>query len=220
MVKLVSKAFWHDAGQAEQRLRGSYVMYDDKVVLIERINGGERDDISARIKAFPSEVRSDVLLSNPKFKRFRTLPPTGWVNCDSYVSSAVYLDRRPLRQQLHGLTDTSVSAGVVIGKELRFRDHMSFTSVVRDPGYTDTIKGNYPSLEQVLQVIQPRSTIAFSKKLAVSMDTDGIRWLFRNKKTIGLFPSIDQFMLLKSATFCKEELAEDASFTINRMMEF
>ena len=153
------------------------------------------------------------------------MPPLGWVNCER-LGMAVIVERRLTRSRQHGLNDNNVHAGIVNPRYkggdglIIWRDYAQYSKVLQDPGYASCIKGEYPSLGDVFNVIQPASTIAISQTFAVNQDEDGIRWLLKESKRVGLFTGVDTLMLLRTFSFLREEIQEDETLSIRNIQEF
>src|ERR1700747_3817158 len=90
--------FWEDTTQAIGRLSGTYVLYGDEPVHVDRI---DEETPIADIR-FVNGTRSRLNLSDEKFHRFRKLPVCGWVNAERLAKAFFVVGRvgRNLQPQL------------------------------------------------------------------------------------------------------------------------
>lgn len=215
--------FWTDTQQAQERLEGSLVLYGREPVTLRNIREGEEGGsprVDVTYCATPRTPAVQKRLDSPKFNRFRSLPIIGWVN--SPTGQPVFLERRVIRARAHGLNDSNVTVFDLGGKEYLIQPSrdFSFRDIWTTSGFVDSVKGDFPSLEDVLVHIKEKTIIAYSRRYAVLRDTLGIRWLYRNTERIGLFTGNDTLLLLQSTSFYKEEIMEDPLFTLNNIKEF
>lgn len=212
--------FWTDAAQAEERLRGSYILYGDSAVYVERIANSRSAGLKAEVTIFPEGKAGNISLSDPLFHRFRKPLPTGWVN-NLYSKRAYFLQRSPQRSRVHGMTSGSTAVYTILSDgRMRPSDEMRFDVVVRDQQYQEAIRGDYPALELILDRLKIGTCIAFSNNMALFRDTDGVRWLYIGNDKVGLFTGSDTLLLLSSFSYVKEQLTEAAEFTVNNIVEF
>lgn len=213
-----SSFFWEDARQAQERLSGSFVLYGDNPVLIEEVSSGAIP--TANTIVYPTKERKVISLDDPKFHRFRVLPPVGWFN-HSQQKSAFFADRRPVRRTLHGLSDNNVFVGYLrTGQSiLKFND-FRYSRLAADVGYYEACREEFPALADALTHVRAETTLAVSPRLAVYRDADGLRWLYHNADRVGLFSGTDSLLLLSKYSFLKEELNESPAFTIENIKEF
>lgn len=212
--------FWTDAAQAEERLRGSYILHGDRAVYVERIANTRSAGLKAEVTSFPEGKAETLSLSDPLFHRFRKPLPNGWVN-NLYAKRAFFLQRSPQRSRIHGMTSSSTTVFSILSDgRLRPSDDMRFDSVVRDQQFQAAIKNDYPSLELILDKLKIGTCIAFSNNMALFRDTDGIRWLYVGADKVGLFTGSDTLLLLSSFSYIKEQLVEAAEFTVKNIVEF
>lgn len=214
-----SPYFWEDVGQAGERLSGTFVLYGDEPVLVERVEPAGGDAIGV-IRRFPSSRTSRISLSDKLFHRFRVLPPMGWFNSVAH-KTAMYAERQPVRRVGHGLSDNNVHVGIV--QEGRttpvFRDYR-YNETARDTGYAEACKDSFPPLKDVLSHIREGSTIAIDSKYAVNRDAAGMRWLYRNRERVGLFAGAASLILQEKMKYLKEELFESPRITVEDIKEF
>jgi hypothetical protein len=105
-------------------------------------------------------------------------------------------------------------------KFLRNSGDYNLMHFIYDAGFDQMQRGEYPSMEATLLNIVPGSAIAISNKWCVNRDSRGIRWLYRNSDVVGLFTGVDTLNLLNKYSFLREEVMDDAVFTINTIREF
>ena len=95
------------------------------------------------------------------------------------------------------------------------------TKVFKNEAYVNqSCQGIYPPLKDVLVTLKEKTSIAYSSKYAVFMCNEGIRWLYRNKRRIGLFTGVDTLCLFPKASCYREEIMEDPLFTLDKIQEF
>ncbi len=211
--------FWTDSAQAEERLRNSYVLFGDCVAYVERISSSRSAGPRADIRLYPENRHELVSLSDPRFGRFRTPLPIGWVNNMQY-RRAYFVVRSPQRSRIHGMVDSNTMVYQVRNNGLVPSDELRFSTLATDLMYKAAINNDYPPLDKVIDKIKQGTCIAFSKNMCINRDTDGIRWLFVGADRVGLFTGSDTLLLLSSFSYVKEQLAEAAEFTVNNIMEF
>lgn len=205
--------FWTDAAQATERLVGTFVLLGDEPVYVESI----RTNNSAVVRRYNQDNTLEVPLDDKRFHRFRKLPKVGWFNSERRAE-ALFFDRRPVRSRLHGLGRHNVTV-LRVGAELQQAD-ASYDREALDPGYHAANKDDYPSLEQVVTNLQERSTMALSPMYAVRRDDLGLRWLFRAKDKVGIFPDANTLLLVGKYNYLREELTESPIITTAKIQEF
>lgn len=222
--------FWTDLQQANERLLHSVVMYDGAPVYVNAIlAGGDFPDGDHRALVVTCDPKREEVrkkLNSPKFKRFRDLPKTGWFNAVGRTQGAVYLARRAITTRTHGLNNNNVQVSMFRGRDdqnnplIWTGGDYNFQHFIYDEGFANLQTGKYPSLEATLNNIVESSAIAISDKWCVMRDARGIRWLYRNLECVGLFTGTDTLNLLTRHAYLREEVMEDATFTINTIREF
>lgn len=229
MAKLTNPSFWTDAAQAQERLCTSYVMLGDIPVRVEAIRdkheyGYEKDKVYV---AYPPQHRSDEMLidmDDERWNKFRSLPPLGWVNYHgTRLIGAVYLSRTARNTRQHGLNSNNVTAydfQSEAGGQLSRSGNITADYVFQSEGYLESIRGEYPSLEEILANIKEGTSIAYSPKFAVYRCEDGVRWLYRKRNRVGMFIGADTLSLFPRLGFYREEIQDDKAFTLNQIQEF
>jgi len=212
--------FWTDSVQAQERLAGSYIKFGDKVAYVEEVRN-PRAGPTATIIVYPEGLTESVLLSDPRFGRFRTPLPIGWVNSQSN-KRAFYVSRAPQRSRTHGMTRSNTTLSTIdkIGRLGGAGDYGSYDTIAKDPQYAAAIVGNYPPLSLVLDKLRNGTCVAISNKLCLFRDQEGIRWLFVDTDRVGLFTGADTLLLISSFSYLKEQLQEAPEFTVNNLVEF
>jgi hypothetical protein len=213
-----SSMFWTDATQAAERLTGSHILYGDAPVYVMEVTG--RGEPQATIRTWPEGGLTQVKLADPKFHKFRKLPPLGWVNY-SKNKMAVLLERRPIRGRTHGLADNNTLVGSFdTENEILVYRNYSYSHIAKDPAYVEICKTGYPRLKDVLQHVREGTSIAFSPMYAIYRDQLGLRWLYRSKDKIGIFSDVENFLLPTKFRHFREELRDSSVFTINNIKDF
>lgn len=231
MPKLQTNFFWTDHIQASERLTGTYVLLEnDPIYVREVVPSTSLDDLCPEMVFIKSgtQGRGRVRLDDPRFSRFRKLPVLGWVNSEK-LRKGVLLERRPVRNRQHGLSDTSVVVGQLYPNRESGRDsyqiHFNndrprFSDIASEDGYASACNGKYPALADVITHIREESTIAISPIFAVHRDELGIRWLYRLSHRVALISGADSLLLLNKYKFLREELTEDPAISVQNIREF
>lgn len=226
--KEVPPQFWTDARQAQERIQNTFLMYDDapvQVMAVRDAAGYEYEDGIDRIEYDePGKGRKLAKMDDEKWKKFRVLPPLGWVNYaspDERYIGAVYLSRTSRNTRQHGLNSQNVTVydffhWATFGKSQVVEAQHIFSS----EGYRECCAGEYPPLEDILAHIKEETAVAFSNRFAVYRCADGVRWLYRKRTRVGLFTGADTLSLFPKLGFYREEIMEDKLFTLNKIQEF
>lgn len=212
--------FWEDQVQAEERLSGTYLLHGDDVVHVRAIQGMDDGQVGAHVTRMKDKKVELIPLSDPKFHRFRRLPPIGWVNNQEH-QEGVFAMRRPVRARRHGLSDENVSVGRIErgGYQLRY-DKYRYSFITADKGYDQACKDDYPALTDVLAHIREGSTMAVSAKYATVCDENNLSWLYRDDQRVGLFAGKDSLLLMGKHAYLREELTESPVITVENIREF
>lgn len=227
--------FWTDYQQANERLSGTVVLYDNEPVLIESVRSGDHyNDAVPRAIIRPIKkggVESEgkrKRLDSPKFNKYRDLPALGFIN-PRETRKAIFLSRKIIRSRQHGLSNANVT-GVSFAYHGRVdpgRDEyftmalgaFSFEAWFYSEELTKMFNNEYPALNEILAKIEERDFIAYSRNFAVYCDTLGIKWLYRQGERIGFFTSNSCLTLLRKFRPYREEITEDKFFTIDTIAE-
>lgn len=224
--------FWTDRGQAQERIAGTVILYDNDPVYVDRVEDAfDSPDNVIRVSirsCDPDQTVSRKRLDSPKFKRFRELPTLGWMNSADPRTGALFLYRRSVRTRSHGLSRNNVNvvgfpkkvvyAGNYAGS-LQSYGEGSFDQFMFDRGFKDMHHGRYPSLGSILSAVQECSAIAFTNRFCVVCDDFGIRWLFRDRTRVGIFGGDNTLFLLKKFVYLREEIMAEPRFTIDQIRE-
>lgn len=223
--------FWTDSRQASERLANSIVMYDGKPLYIERVTAGEEfedgEPRAVTMSCDGTSTRKRKKLSSPKFKNFRELPPLGFCILKEHGNLCVFTQRIVTQTRTHGLSTRNVQTSSFTprktGKGDLFSlrtDTVDFSSVMFDPGFHNSCRNDFPSLESILTNIQERTALPYGHNFAVYRDTVGVRWLYRKKDRVGFFSGADTLVLLPKKAHFREEIQEDPNFTLNNIKEY
>lgn len=202
--------FWEDSRQADERLTGTYVMYGDKPVMIDRVSND-----SAVIVPADGSPSKTVRLDDPLFYDFHKLPPLGYVNVvGTGTPLAVLLTRVPERSRSHGLKSGRVTIEELLQAGMMKSPRFNLNGVLSDKGYSHRIAGIYPKVSEILDKLPEGCSVAFSPKYAVCLDGFGLFRLFRRNRQIGLVTP--NGLRLSESTACfREDLQAEPSFDIN-----
>lgn len=210
--------FWTDSQQAGERLNGTFILYGESPAFIEAVSSARNPVASARI--YPTGQLQSLDLEDPRFHDFRVLPATGWVN--NYENGeAMFIERRPVRSRSHGLNHSNTRVGYLPAERqhVLFGDY-NYDTVARDRGYAEACSNTFPVLREVLDACRPDSSIAISKKFAITRDNLGVRWLYRMTERVGMFPNADTVMLAAKYKYLKEELETSSEISVANIQEF
>lgn len=210
---------WVDFQQANERLGNTTILYNQYPFLVAGCGPSTNGVplISGTVyNRTPHTVQS--VATDPAFHRFRKFPPTGWVN-SVQVGSAVLVERIPTRSRSHGFNDNNIRLCYWRDDCIRGLDER-YSRFMRDSGYLEACENVRPTLDEVLAMIRSDTCISISNKFAIARDSNGMRWLYRNAKRIGLFIGADTLILLEGMQFYREELQLDPVITIRNVREF
>lgn len=221
----LSEFFWTDSRQASERLSKTFVLYDGKPCHILAVNSGEDYDDGVPRAVVETETggRATKILTSPKFNKFRDLPSLGWVNCTlgRYGTKAFWLQRNIRSTRQHGLSSQNVGVFFIGSKNNEVSNtDLNVRDIFKSPDYLACLNGEYPELSEILEIIQPLTSIAYSPVFCVARCKEGIRWLFRKRKKIGMFIGVDTLSLFPKQGFYREEIMADPRFTLNTIREF
>lgn len=221
--------FWTDLDQAQRRLLGTVILYDDQPHYVQDLIQADDPDECPRARlidcAKPRDNAVRKMLNSPKFKKFRELPRIGWMNSTDHKElGAVLLQRRTRVTQLHGLTNDNILVHTInhtnTGDSVLNTGGFQFSNFRMDSGFVDAHHNHFPTLPKVLANIQEGSAIAICRKMAVVRDNNGVRWLFFGTNKVGIFTDADTLLLIAKFAFHREEIMTDAAFTCNNLREF
>lgn len=215
--------FWTDYDQAQERLNNSCVLYDGAPFLVAEIRRGDNyEDGVPRITGIVKNKPKTTRIDDEKFKKYRTLPRVGWINCVMDKMPRAYLiERRARTTRTHGLSNHNCTVFVVTKNGIVRSDNYNATNIFTTTFFAEAQSSeNYPALAEIIQIIEPNTSIAYSPKFCVYRCANGVRWLYRGKTRIGYFTGVDSLSLFPKQAFFKEEIMEDPNFTLNNIQEF
>lgn len=228
-----SENFWTDSQQAAERLVGTVILYDDIPVYVENVRDGmdfadNKHRVSIVFCNDTSRTSQRKHMNSPLFKKYRDLPKIGWTNLHSKSRPAwgtsVFIRRRSSITRLHGLATTNTEVlyfnrdSENISGSLQNLPSGAFNELIYDKGFVDTHSNVFPTLDEILAKIKQKTSIAYSRKYCVHMDSSGVKWLYREAECIGLF-SGKSLSLFPKASFYREEIMSDPLFTLNQILE-
>jgi len=208
-----NKFFWTDEVQAQERLNNTFIKHNDDVVFVSHIENEKIFYIN-----YVDDTIGNDTLDSVSWKRFRVLPPIGWLNIDrqkdvhrgvkKYVGG-VYLNRRAVRSRSHGLNDTNIQIfsfqpdekGLVNDKSFILKD------VYKCGFYKDPEQ--YPSFTEAFRHLRNGFCVALSPKFALIKDSDGLTWLYRKRLKVALIPNVATLFLLASCKYYREDILEN-----------
>lgn len=217
--------FWTDVGQAQERLIGSVIMYEDYPVYVRDVTTHE-DGIPRVHFVKCSDSKGEIfrkMANSPKFHRYRLLPSLGWFNMEG-DGRTLFVDRRVVSTRTHGIYagNTVTSSLVTARREIQFDagNRASFDYIWPDPGFSKAQKNEYPSMASILQRIKDGSAIAYSLRYCIIKDFEGMIWLYRNLDKVGLIIGNETLYIISSKAYLREEIMEDPAFSLTSIREF
>ncbi len=218
----MTEYFWTDLEQAQQRLTNSVVLYDGQPVLIAQVEEGDDGIPRGQLYTLP-DLKTTVRkkLNSPKFKRFRELPPLGWINHHGR-GQAVYAARRAVNGRVHGVSAGNTLISIVNQAAIHpvlQAGAMSFNTLIGDKGFVDGHNNDFPNLKEILGRIKPSTAVAFARTFCVIADMDGVRWLYRGPDRVGIFAEPDVLSLPRKFSYLREEIMAEKLFILNSIRE-
>lgn len=236
-IHIPSKYFWEDEVQAQERLVGCYILYDDLPYYVHQIQSGAdfEDGVPRAVLHSPhngvgrgrarNAQRITRRLDSPKFKRFRKLPALGWVN---YVSTpleggqylrASFLQRRSMQRRSHGLSNDNVTVLIANPDAMGNSRGPNYATIVATEAYKEACASVFPSMIEAFEAARPGDSVAFDKKFCLAKSTKGITALYRNSEAVGILTDPDTFFIFKDKVHYREELMESSSLTCSTLRE-
>lgn len=127
----------------------------------------------------------------------------GYVNVSRY-GVALFTSRVPARQYHQGLCRQNVN----VGNDRRGRRVVNFPDLLREPGFTDALKGVYPTFKEAVELLDNKnySSFAFDRLFCVERDEmDFLRIFFRDIP-VAFGEANTGFKLASKASYLKEDL--------------
>lgn len=164
------------------RLHNTYCMYDGKPVFVTVNVGYPVGDVTIYPPGSVDVLKSKVInITNDKFKF--VFPELGYVN---YKNCAVYLGRRPDRNQRQGLDPGSCYAIVHAQNDSRLPPSVS--TIICSENFIPNLEGVYPSLTEALELLkEDAQSVAISKRVAIGYIGRNLLGLFYDSRLIGTY---------------------------------
>lgn len=188
---------WDRREDAEMRLKGCVVMYNNRPVIIQEISVSRDGRIKAHYIVLHTGDAGAATLDNPlwNFKPFRT----GYVN---YRDKAYFVERTPVRKWKQGLHPDNIHltpelpGGVALG-------------LIRSPEFAASLNRDYPPLNACLVMLETKAvtSVAFSPLFCLSTPEIGPPFLEYMGTQVG-WVEARQLKLGDEFHFLKESLAE------------
>ena len=171
--------------EAQNRLLNTVVSYDGFPHRVINV-GGRVGAITLAIVPWPFDGSTglrEVRVSDPLFKNFRT-PPLGFVNYfeqrdQTHVS---WVERVPARRMHQGLNDGNTHITSLGIRAIR----TPMTQVQSSEAFKEMIVGEYPTFEEVVDLLVPESSIAFDREYALFMSNEGYVTIYHKRDPLGL----------------------------------
>jgi hypothetical protein len=205
--------------EAEMRLSGTLVMYDEEPVYITGVGpaapGDPKPDVF-RVYAVPLPAAVLDRGENKKeFRRFissnkfdlRTIR-MGFVNLPDEL---IYCSRAPAKQYKQGICNATLNCTGVTG-----RGGKRLSNLVSRQEFVDAIKGRYPSFEKAYHDILEgeQDACAFSRDFGIvgDIELDGLLYLYYKTEKVGFV--MDGKVNLSAGTSCLKESLEELGVRI------
>ena len=196
--------FYDNLEEVNLRLKGTIVNYDGEPCYIQKAADDYPDGkIRLFISMLPLFLRPfDVdqferdeqvvgstirkRIDSRKFDNFRPVK-LGYCNFfrDGVAKHCSYLSRVPVRRSKQGLSPEALHAAFYS----RDGAPADFSNLIKNRSFYETIKGIYPSFEEILPVLVPNSSVAFSREFCLYKDYSGIVYIHRVNERIAIVTS-------------------------------
>ncbi len=162
------------------RLHNTYCMYDGKPVFVTVNVGYPVGDVTIYPPGSLDAAKAKIInITNDKFKF--VFPELGYVN---YKNCAVYLGRRPDRNQRQGLDPASCYATVHAQNDSRLPPSVS--TIICSENFIPNLEGIYPSLQEARKLLkEDAQSVAISKRVAIGFVARNLLGLFYDSRLIG-----------------------------------
>ena len=155
---------FYNYSQAEMYLLDSVIRFSGEPVVVSYMEGedeGEGDGINCCLKKLTQRTASYERVSIYDYRIDMSPVPLGYVNWKRYGEVSILIAYRvPLRMWKVGLTSNNLALrGIMHGDTGE-----SSSTVINSKALSNTIKGNFPSLDKCIQEEQPQ---AFSRRFAI-----------------------------------------------------
>lgn len=217
----ISEQFWTDDRQAAERLNKSVVLFNGRPALVHDVFGG-----AASVSLAPKiHKRKQIPLDDPRWEKFRALPPIGWYNevrlndDNSRYLSALYVKRNAYRGRSHGLTADN-TAYYKVGRDLGPAQVMRVPAQLLAPSVADGVQGSYPKFATVLSKCQRGRAMALSRKWCLFRRDPSLLGLYRKMRHVGYFNTNNQTLYLNPhMLYLVEEIVQDPCLPIENIRE-
>lgn len=204
--------------EADRRLRGTVVLYDDAPVYISSVEAAPREskDEIFRVYAVPlprdptrdihdSSYRKFISSGKFDFAPFKM----GFMNSKH---GSFFLQRLPVRQGYkQGLANGSLTLER-IGPPDKRAYTPAFADLLADPAFADMILNKYPDFKQVMETLRAKvkPCEAATRCFAVSHEPDiDLSIAYHKTKRVGIITDDNRLRLSKQFHFLKEEMEEN-----------
>jgi len=195
----ISENFYDNRDEAEIRLRNSIVEYEGRPVWVDAVTDGYDDNLCRiHIAELPLVTTPDgrrlvtqrKIINSPGFKSFRPIR-TGWFNPYAWCSAnrfplhASYLSRHGARRRRQGLNEENAFRTNVNPDRIPILHRMG--DIIKDAGFAEAMRGDFPSLDEALERLTPNSSMAIALDWCVHRDEQGFTWLYYLTDEVGMF---------------------------------
>lgn len=164
------------------RLHHTYCMYDGKPVFVNVNVGYTIGEVIIYPPGDLSATKAKVVnITDDKFKF--VFPELGYFN---YKNRAVYLVRRPDRNQRQGLDLATCT--VIVHNQNDSGLPPSVSAILSSENFIPNLEGIYPSLQEALKLLkEDAQSVAISKRVAIGYIGRNLLGLFYDSRLIGTY---------------------------------
>lgn len=203
---------YETAEEVRFRLEDTVVLYDNRPVYITRVAGGEDNVVEGKkeiarvfIRKLPIEAKDKETRKFLSSRKFDLTPfKMGYMN---YKKSAVFVSRRPIRQNRQGLSSGNVSYTLWDGN----RAEIDFIDLIGSEDFVKMIDGVYPDFNEAREMLESGefNSVAVSRSFAFVNDHDvDARFIIHKGTKCGIaMPDDKAVRIARKYHFLKEELA-------------
>lgn len=164
------------------RLHNTYCMYDGKPVFVQVNMGYTIGEVVVYPPGTLDAAKAKVVnITDDKFKF--VFPELGYFN---YKNCAVYIVRRPDRNQRQGLDPGTCT--VVVHTQNDSGLPPSVSTLICSENFIPNLEGIYPSLSEALDLLkEDAQSVAISKRVAIGYIGRNLLALFYDSRLIGTY---------------------------------
>lgn len=194
MAADITDNFYDNREEAEIRLSRSLISYEGRPVYVDQVSEDYADGLCRlHIRELPYDENTKAsrkIINSPGFRSFQPIK-TGWFNGYQWCNErgvnlhATYFSRRGARRRRQGLSNDNLFKSNVDPQSILLPAELN--TVIRDPGFADSLKGVFPTLDEALATLTRDTSMAIGLEWCIHRDGSGFTWLFYQTDKIGMF---------------------------------